>query len=275
MNDKKEMYEKRKEKDQTLVAILVLMVLALTVGVVVSNRFIKSLKDISQSDNSSKALAVAEAAVERILLLPNETLEGYINFGNCSSDCVLEITGVLGQKVRADVSLSFIGASNEPFQLKGKEGEVSQVSLSGYTSGSTLGVCWDDDASIYASYIYEQSGVIKSNVYAYNAIGYSGFDNGFTEATSSQGHQNCFNVIASNTPKLLRIKPFLSDPVIYVIPSGGQNLPSQGVLITSTGRAGSAIRTVKVLKSMSSAPEYFDFVIYQKSYTDPLSNRTN
>jgi len=266
---------KAKEKGQTLVAIVILMVLALTVGVVVSNRFIKSLRDISQSDSSSKALAVAEAAVERMLLLSNETLEGYINFNNCGSACVLEITGVLGQKVRADVTLSFIGASNEPFQLKGEEGQVSQVSLSGYTSGSTLSVCWDDNSSLYASYIYDQSGVIKSNIYAYNPVGYTGFSNGFTNASPSLGHQNCFNITAVNTPKLLRIKPFSSDPLIYVIPSGGQNLPSQGILITSTGRAGNAIRVVKVLKATSSAPEYFDFVIYQKSQTEPLSNRTN
>lgn len=263
------------EKGQTLVAIVILMVLALTVGVSISNRFIKSLRDMSQSDNSSKALAVAEAAVERMLLLPNEILEGYINFGNCGTDCVLEITGAFGQKVRADVALSFIGSSNEPFQIKGKEGAVSQVALDGYTSESIITVCWDDSSSIYASYIYDQSGVIKSNIYAYNAVGYTGFDNGFTEAASSQGHQSCFNVTASYTPKLLRIKPFSSDPFIYVIPSGGQNLPSQGVLITSTGRAGNAIRVVKVLKATSSAPEYFDFVIYQKSETDPLSNRTN
>jgi len=263
------------EKGQTLVAIVVLMVLALTVGVVVSNRFIKSLRDISQSDNSSKALAVAEAGIERMLLVPNETLEGYINFGNCGSDCVLEITGALGIKVRADISLSFLGATSDPFEMKGKEGEAIQVYLSGYSSGATLDVCWDDSSSIYASYIYDQSGVIKSNIYAYNPVSYVGFDNGFTEAASSHGHQSCFTVTASNTPKLLRIKPFLSDPMIYVIPSEGQNLPSQGVLIISTGRAGNAIRVVKVLKATSSSPEYFDFVIYQKSDTDPLSNRSN
>ncbi len=265
-----------KEKGQTLVAIVVLMVLALTVGVIVSNRFIKSLRDISQSDSSSKALAVAEAAVERMLILPNDVLTSYAEHGTCpASDCVLEIAGAFGQKVRADVVLSLTAANNEPFQLKGKEGQVSQVSLDGYTPGTAVSVCWDDNASLYASYIYDQSGVIKSNIYAYNAVGYTGFNNGFTESAPSQGHQNCFNITASNTPKLLRIKPFLSDPFIYIIPSGGQNLPSQGVLITSTGRAGSAIRVVKVLKATSAAPEYFDFVIYQKSETDPLSNRTN
>jgi hypothetical protein len=267
--------QNNKEQGQTLVAVIVLMVLALTVGVVISNRFIRTLRDISQSDNSSKALAVAEAGIERMLLLPNETLEGYINFNNCGTACILEITGALGIKVRADITLSFIGASNDPFELKGKEGEVSQVYLSGYNSGGTLNVCWDDNSSIYASYIYEQSSVVKSNIYAYNPVGYVGFDNGFTNSASAYGHQSCFTVTAVNTPRLLRLKSFSSDPIIYIIPSEGQNLPSQGVLITSTGRAGNAIRVVKVLKATASAPEYFDFVLYQKSTTDPLSNRSN
>lgn len=265
----------KNEKGQTLIVIVILMVLALSVGVVVSNRFIKSLRNITETDNASRALAVAEAAVERMLLIPNDTLESYINFGNCGSNCILEITGALGQKVRADVVLSFAGASAEPYELKGKDGEVSQISLNGFTSGGTVDICWDGAASIYASYIYEQSSVVKQNIYAYNPIGYIGPTNGFSNSAAGHGYQNCFTVTAENTPKVLRIKPFNSDPVIFVIPGGGNTLPSQGVLIASTGRAGNAVKVVKVLKTSASAPEYFDYVIYQKSSSDPLSNRPN
>jgi len=267
--------EKNNQKGQTLVIVIIMMVLALSVGITISSRFTKTLRDITEYDNSSRALAAAEAAIERMLIVPNETLEEYINFGSCGSDCVLEISGVFGYKSRADVVLSFAGSSNDPYELKGSDGEVSQVSLDGYGSGSTLNVCWNDGASVYASYIYDQSGVIKSDIYAFNPVSYAGYENGFSEASPLYGYQNCFTVNTIGTPKVLRIKPYNFDSFIYVIPASSQSIPSQGVLITSTGRSGNAVRTVKVLKSSASAPEFFDYAIYQKSTEDPLSNRSN
>ena len=264
-----------REKGQTLIAIVVLMVLALSVGIVISNRFIKSLKSFSESDNASRALAVADAAVERMLLLPNSSLENYINFNNCGSNCVVEISGMFGQKVRADVTLSFAGASANPFEMKAKDGEVTQLMLSGYPTNGTVDLCWNSMASIYASYIYEQSNLVQSSIYAYNPVGYLGFSNGFSNASSAHGYLNCFTVTATGTPRVIRIKIFNADTSVFAIPNGGATLPSQGVLITATGRAGNSVRVVKVLKATASAPEFLDFVIYQKSTSDPLSNRPN
>lgn len=262
-----------KSKGQTLVAIVVLSVLALTVGILVSNRFIKGLRSITESNNSSKALAIAEAAVERMLLIPNETLEDYINFGSCGDVCVLELVGGLGQRIRADVTLSFAGNSSEAFETKISENEVVQVNLTGYETNSNIDVCWDNFASIYANYIYEESSKLKIFPYAYNPVTYAGFDNGFDNASSNHGYTNCFSIITSNTPEMVRLKAFYSDSYIYVIPNETQAIPSQGIIITSTGRAGNAIKSVSVLKSSAMAPEYFDYVIYQKSEDDPLSNR--
>lgn len=267
--------KKIQEKGQTLVMIIMLSVLALSVGIAVSNRFIKTLKDISESDNSSRARAVAEALVERLLLVSNDTLGDYVNFGSCQAACILEINGFLGQTVRADATLSFAGASADPYEMAGKNGEVSQLMLNGYATGSSVDVCWSGTASIYASYIYDQSGVIAANIYAYNPVGYSGNINGFSDASALHGYPNCFNVSTSYTPKVLRTKPINADATIIIVPAGGHSLPSQGILITSSGRAGNAVKVVKVLKSSASAPEYMDFVIYQKSTTDPLSNRPN
>ncbi|MFC1700516.1 hypothetical protein ACFLZ4_02650, partial [Patescibacteria group bacterium] len=197
----------------------------------------------------------------------------YINFGSCGADCILEVTGVLGQKLRADVSLSFAGNSSETFESKALEGEIIQVSMSGYGTDSNIDVCWNDGASIYANYIYEEGSELKVTPYAYNPVTYAGFDNGFDNASSNHGYTNCFSVVTSNTPRLVRIKPFYSDSSIYVVPNETQSIPSQGIIITSTGRAGNAIKIVSVLKSSAMAPELFDYVIYQKSESVPLSNR--
>ncbi len=267
--------KKIQEKGQTLVIMVIISALALSVGVVVSNRFIKTLRDVSESDNSSRARAVAEALVERLLVVSNDTLGDYINFGSCGTACSLEINGFLGQAVRADAALSFAGASADPFEMAGKNGEVSQLKLNGYVTNSSLDVCWSGGASIYASYIYDQSSGTAANIYAYNPVGYSGYINNFSDALALHGYPNCFTVSTPYTPKVLRIKPINADTSIVIVPSGGHSLPSQGILITSIGRAGNAVKTVKVLKSSASAPEYMDFVIYQKSTTDPLSNRPN
>lgn len=264
-----------KEKGQTLVMIIILSVIALSVGVVVSNRFIKTLRDVSQSDNSSRARAVAEALVESLLVVPNDTLGDYINFGSCQTACTLELNGFLGEAVKANATLSFAGASADPYEMTGKDSEVSQLMLGGYGTDSSVDVCWSGSASMYASYIYDQSGVIATNIYAYNPVSYDGYINNFSDAIALHGYPNCFTVPTPYTPKVLRIKPINSDATIIIVPAGGHSLPGQGILVTSTGKAGNAVKVVKVLKSSASAPEYMDFVIYQKSTTDTLSNRPN
>jgi len=265
----------KKQNGQTLVIVIFVMVVALTVGITVSSRYIKTLRNLSESDNSTRALAVAEAAVERMLIVPSETLEGYINFNNCGAECVLEIYGESDYRARADVTLSFAGSSNELFEIKVSEGDMYQLFLNGYQSGTTLDVCWDSMAPIYASYIYENSGNVLSEVYAYNPIGYAGVSNGFSEASPLHGYANCFTVTASGTPDVLRVKPYNEETYLYFVPSGGQNIPNQGIMITAVGRSGNAVRTVKVLKTEGSVPEYFDYVMYQKSSDAPLSNRPN
>ena len=259
------------QSGQTLIIIIVVMTLALIIGVMVSSR-LKHTHNIL-NDNSSRALAVAEAGIENILIIPDETLVGYVNHNNCGSDCVLEISGLSGYKARADVTLSFAGSSSDPYKIKIPSGEVYQLSLNGYGSGTVIDVCWDDMASIYASYVYEQSGKVSSEAYTYNPVGYSGPINGFLEAVSNHSHLSCFSVTTGGVPRALRVVPYNQEAVIYFVSSSGQNIPSQGIEITSVGRSGDAVKTVKVLKTTGYVPEYFDYAVYQKSLSDPLSNR--
>ena len=264
-----------KQKGQTLIIVVGVMAIALAVGITISSRYIKTLRGLSEADNATRALAVAEAAIERILVTSDETLEGYINNNNCGADCTLEIFGDSNYRARADVTLGFAGGTSGTFETKVKNSEVYQLFLNGYSSGSTMDVCWDGLSSVYSSYIYDSGGAVLSDVYAYNPIGYSGVENGFEEASPSHGHENCFTVNTSNTPRLLRTRIYNEDTILYFIASDGQNIPVQGILITSIGRSGNAVRTVKVLKTGGSVPEIFDYVVYQKSQDDPLSNRPN
>lgn len=262
------------EKGQTLIAIAFLSIIALAIGIIVSNRFIGNLSMFSKSDNYSKAQAAADAAIENILLLPVETLESYIDYGNCGSACVLEIDDFLGQKIVANISLSYAGNSSDAYEMNLKQGEVEQLNLKDFPAGKSIDVCWNGETSIYANYIYEESSVIKSKVFAYNNTSYSGYENGFSQATARNGYSNCFYLTSQNTSKIVRLKPYYNDATVFILPPPDVVLPKQGIYIESIGHAGDATRKVSVLKTYPTAPEFFDYAIYQKSEEEPLSNRT-
>lgn len=262
----------KEQKGQTLIAIVAMMLLALTIGFSISSRFISRLKSFTRTDDAAKAQGVAEAAVERILLLPSSTLENYIQFNTCGSNCLLQITDVNGQKITATVSLSYAGDTSNAFLVDLSTTDSYQLDLNSYPTGHKITVCWDTPASVYASYIYDNSGTIAAQQYAYNAAGSEFFGNGFSQAASAFGHQNCFDVSTINTPIILRLRGFYLNSKVSIYPDAGSTIPKQGIVIASVGKAGTSVRTVSVLKTSAIAPAIFDFAIYQRSGSDPLSN---
>lgn len=264
-----------RESGQTLIAIIFLMSIALVIGVTITNRQLSTISQTTGADNSTKALAIAEAAIEKVLLIPNETLEDYIDFGNCGTACIAEVTDPTGQNISATVSLAYAGNSEEPFMLHAGEGESIQVNLKNYPSGQTFSICWDGGASIYASYIYESGTVFLSNSYAYNANGYSPASNHFSSSVASHGFNSCFDVTAVLTPRMVRVRPYYDDAYVYIIPSPGNLVPIQGIMLESTGVAGESSKVINVLKTDPIAPTFFDYVLFQKSTTETLSNGNN
>jgi hypothetical protein len=261
-------------KGQIIVAMVVLILLSLSLGISIAGGFITNIKVQTQADDLSKASAAAEALVEKLLVLPNETLEDYVQNNSCGSVCTWQVTDTTGQVISASATLSYAGDSTETFVTDLETTSTFQLNLKNYTSGKTLDICWNTPASIYASYIKEISGVFSSKAYAYNSASTAYPDNGLPAASASHGYTNCFTVTANNTPTILRLKSYYLDTPIFIVPESGEVIPKQGVLINSTGKAGSATRKVVVLKSADSLPGLFDYVIYQKSPDDPLSNVT-
>ena len=264
------------DKGQTLLIVVFLAVAALIFGVTISLRYVTNVRNITQSDSSSRALAVAEAAVERILLLPTETLEDYIDSGNCGSDCYLLITGSDGVNAEANVTLSYLGNSRSDYSLFLNKDNTSEVSLSGYPDNTSLTVCWNslggDLPSVTALFVYGSSGNYSGDAYSYNSVGSSHSDNGFSEATAQLGYQNCFDVSGNVSPDILRVKSIYNDVTLSIVPDLGATIPSQGILISSEGTVSEQVRKIEVLKTLYQMPTQFDYAIYQKSATDALSN---
>ena len=260
------------QKGQSFIIMFLLMLIALTIGVAMSSRFVRSIRRVTRTDEVTRAHFSAESGLEQFLDIPITILEDYIIYNNCGADCLIQFTDELGRIVTTSVELSFIGETDEPFRMDLTQNDTQQLFLGDYNTGTDLDVCWDGNASIYTSYVYDDSGEIKQDTYAYNSSGYFGVENNFDTALPMYTYQNCFSVTANGTPLYLRLKSFYEDVSIYVIPTDGQNIPRQGILIEATSRVGDTIKKVSAIRTASMLPGMFDYVLYQKSPTDTLSN---
>ena len=89
----------------------------------------------SNVDSAARALAVSEAAIEHILLLPMDTLEQYVTNRTCTTDCHLEIVGEDEIKAVANITLAFAGNTTSNYSIELDSYSVSEINLQGYAIG--------------------------------------------------------------------------------------------------------------------------------------------
>ncbi|MBI2620610.1 hypothetical protein HYW61_00095 [candidate division WWE3 bacterium] len=264
------------QSGQTLVIIVLVMMMALAVGTAVSSRFIKSISERVQTDSSVRALAVAEAAIERLLRLPDSTLQDYVKYGTCGSDCELEIVGGDGVVAKTTVVLGNVGGSSDILNVSLTTDSVVEVGLDGFNNNTDISVCWNNPSGIKPSVagilIYGGDDSLGVDNYAFNSIGSTNIDNGFDDAASVSGYENCFEAVGRTNPRLLRLKSYYNNVDAVVLPGNGASLPIQGILIEATGKVADAVKKVSVIRSNKFLPVQFDFAVFNKSATFPLSN---
>ncbi len=274
------------QSGQTLLAIVFVMVIALSVGVSMSNRFISTLKISTRSYTAHRAKAIAESAMERILLLDVAALEESINnnlcsetctnLATCGSDCYLEQTNDDGVVEYATVHLTELGNSTDIFYTKLTTEGVTEINLDGYPETTELNICWNDPISgalpsIIGYQLYGVTGGYYADNFAYNSIG-STENNGFFTAQAAYGYDNCMPLVTRQFPKALRLRSTHQNLDIAVIPNETATLPSQGILIKSIGHVLDTTNQISAIKSFPIAPVLFDFILYQKSDTEAFSN---
>ncbi len=267
------------EHGQTLVIVVIVMILALTIGVTVSNRFISNLRTQVKVDSSYRAQAVAEALVDRLLVLPDSTLEDFVTYGNCGSTCTLTITGADNVVSTAQATLTTLGNSSASIEVPLSTTDSVEFNLNGYGNNQQLWVCWQSLAGVSAAeqpsvvllHLYGSTGNYSTQSYAANTIGSSNTNN-FSAAVAAQSYQNCIQVSGVSDPKALRMRSLYNNVDVFVVPASGQSLPSQGIQITSTGTVLNAKKKVTVVKSRPYLPVDFDFTLYSKSLASPLTN---
>jgi hypothetical protein len=259
-------------KGQTLVIVFFLMLLALSIGIVISQRFVNNFRMDVRIDDYSKATGVTDALVEKLLGVPYTQLIDYVNNNNCGSDCSLTITYPEGNATATGL-LSRASSITGSYTLSAEVDDTVEIDLATY-AGSNLTICWNNQASVYAALVYTSSGVVNIQPYAYNATG-NLLDNGFSTALAQSGYGSCFTINMTGTVNLLRLKPYYQNTSFIIIPQAGVSLPSQGVTINVTGRFNEAVKNTIVVKTTPSAPTIFDNIITQTSPDHPLSNKIN
>lgn len=254
------------QKGQVLVISIFLMLIIFSAGVIISSRFFNSLHNFAKSDNANKALYVAESLAERLLSKENSILQGYAQGNNCLQNCYLSFED--GSEAYANISV--LGNSSEIYKFKATKDSVVEINLEGYPSGSYLDLCWNEKSSITAMYLYRESNDYKVETYAYNSVA-SPYSSEFPVAYPDHSYSNCFTVNTINTPVLLRVKALYENAYINTLPEPSSILPIQGISIVSNGRFLDSYKRISVVKRISTVPQEFDYVLYQRSLDTSLS----
>lgn len=263
------------QSGQITLLILLLGMLGLTVGLSAVSRSVQDVKQTSQTDQGSQALAGAEAALQYGVTQYNPATV----YGNCGAT-YLDIAS----------SKTFPGFDNTHF-LKYQickagttpygeyiglaKDDVFQVNIpAGYSGGSTFSVSWSNtNSALEISTVSNNGGTYTLARYAYNGPSVSG--NNFcgtsgscvpltTSCTSPSGVASsfCANSLsfAPGTPLLVRVRA-LYQPTNVWVSAPSLNLDS----LVVQGRAetvGGTVRRVQATLAPTALPAVFDYAIY-------------
>lgn len=277
--------------------MLLVMAVSLTLGVAISSRAITTLRQITYSAQSAEALALAEAGVEDALklikddpsLVPPDYNSGDVILGDGKFNYII----------------AALGASSVFDKLSPiSRDKAVQIDLAGppaYPAGTSIHVSWVDKnnpvendpcvsptddvdcPAMEVSIVYLEDGAYKILRYAWDPRPSRGPNdpNFFTPGSLGPGYdvgsgvryKYQVSLAAPATPKLLRLRALYSDvPNSFAVSAAiGQNLPAQGVKITSTGSVGRVQRKVEATRSQPALSELFDFVLFSGSQSVPLT----
>jgi hypothetical protein len=267
------------QKGQALLIVVLVMVVALTVGLSVASRSITNLKTTQDQANSQKALAAAEAGVERVLDNQNLPEIAQTKLGaNSEINYKTEITHASGTgkfllnggiQIDKNVHVNIWPAKTSETDLYGSGG-------GGYNGTITLywGENGGDGCSDAALEVTVISGTPISNLtitrYAYDPCSTRRGNNNFIDAAVRQDNSVGavmlrYKVVLPSiaNARLFNISPLYVDNT-YIGASANVNIPEQGTNITSTGTSESQVkRRINAFKGLPQIPaELFPFTIF-------------
>ncbi|MCX6725805.1 MAG: hypothetical protein NT052_00605, partial [Candidatus Shapirobacteria bacterium] len=267
---------------QSLLIILLVTAVILTIGLAVASYSITDIKISQQEEESARAFSAAETGIEESLKL-----------GLAKNVTVGEIVAKVSETAQGNSQDFDFGGSKFP------SGELANVWLVGHNTNGGIDaethfpfngqikICWGNNINIDSSTpAIELALVYKDSEGDYKIIrqGYdsnSGRTIGFIPPDDTDG-ENCppagglafakdinlasgnFNLTASDTPYLLRLKLLYNTEEQAVAVNSSNNLPIQGKCYESSAevKTSGITRKIRQCQFFEAPPEIFDYVLF-------------
>lgn len=258
----------KRRSGQVLVLVLLMVVVALSVGLSVASRNITNLKTATQTERSQKAFGAAEGGVEDVLSRLGDIASDPDKQGQLGSTAGLNEQVPVGN-ITANVNVK----ASSDFRTTIELGNVGQVQLNGATAGQVR-IQWakasDPTESASPASIIVTEYVLSSGVYTQNRDAFAGVSGRANETGFSPAPAGCtpefvrcetINITGDST--YLRIRPLWSKTSVSVTGVGGQ-IPVQTYSLESTAQTEEGIaRRVKVTRNaLPALPAAFDYALY-------------
>lgn len=266
---------KLNEKGQALLIVVLVMVVALTVGLSIASKTITNLRSSTEEANSQKALAAAEAGIEQAIKT-NAIANG--TFVDTNTSYSTSVTAVSGTSFLVNGGNPVVQDNGADLWLSDYSSDPTKLYTTNLYTG-TLTIKWGtssaDPCANAAIEVVIISGASRqtatSKRYVYDPCAGRAGSNHFTQAV----------VLTSPNDKVLDKKfyyqtdtpiPVVSGFIGRIIPLyfnspvgivGSAPLPSQGSTITSTGTSGTTSRKVNVFQGYPEIPsEFFPYNLF-------------
>jgi hypothetical protein len=273
------MFKFLNQKGQSLLIVVLVMVVALTVGLAVVARSIVNLKNSQQEVGSQQALSAAEAGVEQAIKSGIGVSDGTFSTSTKYETAIKTVSGDADFLLNGNNKVSQDDAMYiwlTPYSTNQSELFRDADSWSG-----NLNIYWGDDANacnnaaLEIAVVWNTKANPKVTRYIYDSCPARVLKNHFTIATPVNKSISGITLLnSSNTTPihvtngfLVRVVPLYGDSYIGVSSINdvsNKSLPTQGSIITSTGTTGSNVqRKLDVFQGYPEMPaELFPFSLF-------------
>ncbi|CAN5179620.1 hypothetical protein BH09PAT1_BH09PAT1_7730 [soil metagenome] len=256
------------QRGQMLLIVVLVMVIALTVGLSVVSRTVTTLRTTKESESSERAFSAAEAGVEKILNSTNTSISNTtLSNGSIFSATSSVVSGAffpinnlapVTQDDGADVWLSTYPTYASPF--------TGTVKIFWGVPGGTCSTVSPTDAALEVILISGSKAVPTITHYNLDGCALRRAANSFSPpqaggaiSGTTFAHTYSINVTSG---LLMRVIPLYTSSIIGVNGVTG-NLPVQGQSISSTGTYAGTARKISVFKGYPKLPsEFFSYLLF-------------
>lgn len=279
----------KKQSGQALLVVVLLMVVALTVGLSLTARSVVNLRTSTEEADSQKALAAAEAGIEQALQAYSSAIIG---------DSFVENNTKYDAKIKEVEGAApfLLNGGNLVLQDDGvdvwlvKHDEDGRPDYDPPWPGKKLNIYWgdpslNDDCKNAAIEVAVISGSIASpslKRYAFDPCGPRAATNKFSKANvksnTIEGKKFLYEekIGAISSGLVARVVPIYTSTSIAV-DGDGDDLPTQGFAIDSTGTSGAGgdrqvLRSITFFRTFDELPTpYFMYGLFSPCVINPIS----